>query len=239
MNADSSGGMGSKLGATPNLDAFAATAFRFEQCHVTVPICQPSRSALMTGRVPHRNGALGFNPIRTDVPTLVEMLKGAGYYAAVINKSMHMKPDAKFPWDLAQERLGQEPGRPGRRLREGPPGGQGGGAAVLHQRQHHRPAPAVPRRRRRREATRGEGRATKKAAAKKAATKKAKKLEAANAHLGRVYRPEEVVVPSFLEDIPLVRKEVAQYFTGVARFDVSFGKILDGARRPRGTPTTP
>src|SRR5215471_9602082 len=69
MNADSTGFMGSKLGATPNLDAFAATAFRFEQCHVSAPICQPSRSAFMTGRVPHRNGALGFHPIRTDVPT--------------------------------------------------------------------------------------------------------------------------------------------------------------------------
>src|SRR3954447_19757169 len=74
MNADLTGMMGSKMGATPNLDAFAATAFRFEQSHVSAPICQPSRGALMTGRVPRRNGALGFNPIRTDVPTLVETL---------------------------------------------------------------------------------------------------------------------------------------------------------------------
>src|SRR3954466_9440518 len=80
MNADSSGWMGSRLGATPNLDAFAAECFRFEQCHASAPICQPSRSALMTGRVPHRNGALGFGPIRTDVPTLVEILKGRGYF---------------------------------------------------------------------------------------------------------------------------------------------------------------
>ena len=62
--------MGSKVGATPNLDAFAKTCQRFVNNHVTAPICQPSRSALMTGRVPHRNGALGFNPIRTDIPTL-------------------------------------------------------------------------------------------------------------------------------------------------------------------------
>ena len=63
MNADSSGWMGNKLGATPNLDAFAASGCRFVNNHVTVPICQPGRSAFMTGRVPHRNGALGFNPI--------------------------------------------------------------------------------------------------------------------------------------------------------------------------------
>ncbi|HVL14323.1 MAG TPA: sulfatase-like hydrolase/transferase, partial [Gemmata sp.] len=64
MNADSGGWNGSTLGATPHLDAFAKTAHRFVNSHVTVPICQPGRSALMTGRVPHRNGALGFNPIR-------------------------------------------------------------------------------------------------------------------------------------------------------------------------------
>lgn len=53
MNADSGGWNGSKLGATPNLDAFARTAHRFVNSHVTVPICQPGRSALMTGCVPH------------------------------------------------------------------------------------------------------------------------------------------------------------------------------------------
>ena len=233
MNADSSGGMGSTLGATPNLDAFAATAFRFAQCHVTVPICQPSRSALMTGRVPHRNGALGFNPIRTDVPTLVETLKGQGYYAAVINKVVHMMPASKFPWDLALNGSGKKP-EALRRLREVPPGRQGGREAVLHQRQHHRPAPALPRLGGGDADAEGEGEerpAAKKAAAKKkAATKKAQRNEESNAHLGRVYRPEEVIVPSFLEDIPLVRKEVAQYFTGVARFDVSFGKIIEALK---------
>jgi len=96
MNADSTGFMGSKLGATPNLDAFAATAFRFEQCHVSAPICQPSRSAFMTGRVPHRNGALSFHPIRTDVPTLVEILRDRGYFTAAINKIEHMAPKTKF-----------------------------------------------------------------------------------------------------------------------------------------------
>ena len=74
MNADSGGWNGNTLRTTPNLDTFAKTAHRFVNSHVTVPICQPGRSALMTGRVPHRNGALGFNPIRRDVPTLVDCL---------------------------------------------------------------------------------------------------------------------------------------------------------------------
>ena len=90
MNADSAGWNGNTLGATPNLDTFAKASHRFINSHVTVPICQPCRSALMTGRVPHRNGALGFDPIRTDVPTLVELLRNEGYYAGVIAKAVHV-----------------------------------------------------------------------------------------------------------------------------------------------------
>ena len=72
MNADSGGWNGNTLGTTPRLDAFAKSAHRFVNSHVTVPICQPGRSTLMTGRVPHRNGALGFNPIRRDVPVALQ-----------------------------------------------------------------------------------------------------------------------------------------------------------------------
>lgn len=40
------------------------------------------------------------------------------------------------------------------------------------------------------------------------------------------YRPDEVTVPSFLEDIPGVRREAAQYYTSVRRFDASFGEMM-------------
>src|SRR5262245_66397106 len=79
MNADSPGWMGNKLGATPNLDEFAKTAHRFVNNHVTAPICQPGREALMTGRAPHRSGGLGANPSPQDVPTPVRALDHAGH----------------------------------------------------------------------------------------------------------------------------------------------------------------
>ena len=53
---------------------------------------------------------------------------------------------------------------------------------------------------------------------KKAATKQPAPIKA--------YAPDEVTVPSFLEDIPDVRREVAQYSTAVRRFDVSFGEVM-------------
>ena len=201
MNADSGGWNGNKLGATPNLDAFAKGAHRFVNGHVTVPICQPGRSALMTGRVPHRNGALGFNPIRRDVPTLVEALRDAGYYTAVIAKAAHMAPAGKFPWHaVGDQALGKQPTKFAEKFREML-------AAAAKEKKPffinanicdpHRPFIG--------------------GAGKKADDP----LDGA-----RVFKPTEVTVPAFLEDLPRVREEVAQYYSSVSRFDVAFGLVL-------------
>lgn len=208
MNADSSGWMGSKLGATPHLDAFAASAHRFVNAHVTVPICQPGRSALMTGRVPHRNGALGFNPIRSDVPTIVELLRDRGWYTAAINKVEHMQPDEKFPWDTKFNGSGKNPPQFRTQCE------QCFQAAAEAKKPFfvnanitdpHRPFPASEQ---------GEQKQGKKAQ---------KRAEESGVN---PFTPEQVVVPGFLEDIPLIRREVAQYFTGVRRFDRSFGELM-------------
>ncbi|MFN9939820.1 MAG: sulfatase-like hydrolase/transferase, partial [bacterium] len=42
----------------------------------------------------------------------------------------------------------------------------------------------------------------------------------------RIFQPEEITVPAFLEDIPAVRTEVAQYYSNVSRFDVTFGLLM-------------
>lgn len=203
MNADSGGWIGNKLGATPNLDAFAKGAHRFVNGHVTVPICQPGRSALMTGRVPHRNGALGFNPIRRDVPTLVEVLRDAGYHTGVIAKAVHMAPADKFPWHtVGEQALGKQPTKFGEKFREML------SAAAKEKKPFfinanicdpHRPF------------INGTG-------------KKAKADDPLDG--ARVFKPAEVTVPAFLEDLPRVREEVAQYYSSVSRFDVAFGLLM-------------
>lgn len=218
MNADSSGWMGSKLGATPNLDAFAETCSRFVHCHVSAPICQPSRSALMTGRVPHRNGALGFNPIRLEVPTLVEVLKARGYLTAGINKVEHMAPATKFPWDLRLNGSGKNPAAFRTHVEEVLKAAREKGRPFFlnaNITDPHRPFPNVD----------ADGKLGPPALAK-AKAKAKQRLADANERIAKVYKPAEVVVPSFLEAIPKVRQEVAQYFTSVARFDVSFGAVL-------------
>ena len=42
----------------------------------------------------------------------------------------------------------------------------------------------------------------------------------------RIYTPEEVEIPGFLPDVPLVRKEMAQYYTSSRRADDMVGAVL-------------
>ncbi|KAF0180174.1 MAG: N-acetylgalactosamine 6-sulfate sulfatase (GALNS) [Limisphaerales bacterium] len=70
---------------TPNLDAFAKQGVRLTQCYSASAVCSPSRSALLTGRTPHRNGVYTWIAegapvhLRTSEITLPKLLKGAGY----------------------------------------------------------------------------------------------------------------------------------------------------------------
>lgn len=214
MNGDSPGWMGNPLKPTPNLDAFASTAFRFVNHHVTVPICQPSRSALMTGRVPHRNGALGFNPIHVGVPTLVKMLKEKGYQTSVIDKFPHMMPESEFPWDSKGRQSGKNPPLFKKQVEEAIQASKAAGKPLFlnaNITDPHRPFP---------------GGDSGKMNAKK-------KVEGSDENQGRplkVFKPDEIRVPSFLEDIPDVRREIAQYYTAVSRLDQTFLGAMEALR---------
>jgi arylsulfatase A len=70
---------------SPNLDAFARQGVRLTQCYSGSAVCSPSRSALLTGRTPHRNGVYTWIAegaevhLRTSETTLPKLLRGAGY----------------------------------------------------------------------------------------------------------------------------------------------------------------
>ena len=56
---------GSKQVKTPNLDKLAAGGVRLTNFYVTWPACTPSRSSLLTGRYPQRNGT--YDMFRNDL----------------------------------------------------------------------------------------------------------------------------------------------------------------------------
>ncbi len=94
------GCFGSEI-ATPTIDALARQGLRFSNFHV-MPLCSPTRAALLTGRNPHRVGVrfladadTGFpnarGYIRHDVPTLPDVLRAGGYGTYLVGK-WHLTP---------------------------------------------------------------------------------------------------------------------------------------------------
>lgn len=70
---------------TPNLDQFAKEGMRFTQAYSSCGVCSPSRSSILTGRTPYRNGVWRWIPsghqthLRESEITLPELLKPLGY----------------------------------------------------------------------------------------------------------------------------------------------------------------
>ena len=112
MNRDSVGVYGAKVpGTTPNIDRLASEGLRFEHAHVTVAICQPTRAVWMTGRYPHNSGALGFDEIRTGVPTLPETLRHNGFYTGILGKIPHVVPSRENAFEYRRQREEMHYGR--------------------------------------------------------------------------------------------------------------------------------
>ena len=81
---------------TPNLDRMAAEGQKWTSFYVGAPVCTPSRAALLTGRLPIRNGMCSakrrvlFPDSARGIPageiTLAEALRDAGYATACVGK---------------------------------------------------------------------------------------------------------------------------------------------------------
>ncbi len=81
---------------TPHLDQMAAEGMRWLQFYSAAPVCTPSRAALLTGRLPLRNGLCSqtrrvlFPDSAGGIPaaeiTIAEMLRDAGYRTGCVGK---------------------------------------------------------------------------------------------------------------------------------------------------------
>lgn len=91
---------GSTTIKTPNLDKMAANGARFTNFYVTSSVCSPSRAALLTGRLPARNGigsvlVPGQTGLAQSEITIAEALKSKGYKTACIGK-WHLGDDKEY-----------------------------------------------------------------------------------------------------------------------------------------------
>ena len=77
---------------SPNLDQFASEGLRLTQCYAACSVCSPSRSAILTGRTPYRNGVWRWIPsgsqyhLRSSEVTIASLLKKRGYETCHVGK---------------------------------------------------------------------------------------------------------------------------------------------------------
>lgn len=92
---------------TPNIDQIASQGTVFLNAHCQAPLCNPSRTSLMTGRRPSSTGIYGLSPWFRDVPeladivTLPQFLHAHGYTNYSTGKIYHggygrKKTDTEF-----------------------------------------------------------------------------------------------------------------------------------------------
>lgn len=191
---------------TPNIDRLARQGMRFTHSHVTIGVCQPCRSVLMTGRYPHRNGAEGFGPIDVQVDTLQEQLHSAGYINGIMGKNSHLAPREKFRWDYyitgSELGRGRDPALYYQHARQFFEDAKSAGKPfylMANAQDPHRPFAGSQQ-----------------------------EWNKWNEHMpyDRQISLDEAEVPGFLPELPDVRQEISEYFTSVHRCDKVAGAVL-------------
>ncbi len=218
--------LGSQLGclgtpglATPHIDGLARRGLTFTHTFCGFPSCSPARTSLMTGLYPHRHNTIRnvhehFGPrvpadwptarhahnaplaIPTDAPTLVEILRAAGWHTSITSK-FHMWPHARFPFDAWS---GGNAGADVARLL-----GEAGERPffLMHNlRSPHRPFRQFINQRRG----------------------------------GQIIDPAQVVVPAYLPDTELMRRDWAEYLTACAITDDQVARPWQSSRPRAGRP---
>jgi arylsulfatase A-like enzyme len=80
------------LTITPNIDRLFSGGTRFGNAYSASPVCAPARAALLTGRYPHRTGAidtlegLGLDRLALDERTIADAFRAHGYRTGLIGK---------------------------------------------------------------------------------------------------------------------------------------------------------
>jgi arylsulfatase A-like enzyme len=210
MAWDDCGAYGHPTIRTPNLDELARCGLRFDRAFVPASSCSPSRASLLTGRYPHNSGAEELHrPLPAGQVTFVEELRAAGYWTAAAGK-WHLGDAVKDRFDLVQEAdpagflRPADPGTGGRtttRRAGSDPSGCEQWLPVLRARPRGRPfflwlAALDPHR------------------------------DYETGAISPPHRPEEVVVPPYLPDVPEVRKDLALYYDEIARLDRHVGEVM-------------
>ncbi|CAF3488013.1 hypothetical protein FGSG_08040 [Fusarium graminearum PH-1] len=199
---------------TPNLDGLAASGSRFDMAFTSTASCSGSRTVIYTGLHTHETGSYGLthgdNGFRTfdNVESAPLLFNKIGYKTGILGK-VHVSPDNLYPWQI---RLESESRNVAAIADE---------ADSFFQTSKAEDKPFFltigfvdPHRQL---GTRG--------GFGNVEDNYDPRLK------DKIYKPEDVTVPSFLSDIPEVREELAEYYRSIHRMDQGVGMILKALER--------
>src|SRR4030095_4028188 len=90
------------MARTPNIDRLAARGIRFNHAYAQYPLCNPSRSSLLTGRYPTQTAIMDnntyFRVAQPDWLPLPQHFKNNGYAALRTGKIFHGGIDDMVSW---------------------------------------------------------------------------------------------------------------------------------------------
>ncbi len=182
---------------TPNLDRLAGTGVVFDQYFSAAPTCSPSRGAMFTGLVPHRNGLIGlsngdFMHLDPTTSTIGSVVRELGYATAIFG-IWHVSRDFR---DFGLET--------GNGMAECGPAASNA-VEYLKNRRTDKPFFLMvsflePHRIDNRVFT---------------------------DRWPERQKPAEIIVPPYLDDAPEVREEMSRFYGDSSLMDASVGKILD------------
>lgn len=93
---------------SPHIDALAKAGVRFDRAYCQYPLCCPSRTSMLTGRLPTTTGVLrntqDFRKLKPDVVTLPEHFKANGYVTLRAGKIFHGGLDDDQSWTEGSEK---------------------------------------------------------------------------------------------------------------------------------------
>ena len=191
---------------TPNIDQLAASGVRFDMAFASTASCSGSRSVIYTGLHTHENGQYGlqhsFHHFMThdNVETMPYLFNQAGFLTGIINK-VHVGPDHVYPWTVRDESPTRDVRWVADRARDFfsrvKQEGKAFNLTVGYMDPH-------------RDNTRG-GFANDKEYRDVTDT---------------AYDPVELQVPFYLNDLPEVRQELAEYYRSISRMDQGVGMLL-------------
>jgi len=197
---------GTVPGVTPNLDKLATEGISFQHGFVNNAICCPSRSIMATGRYGHNSGLFGFNKLTKPIPTVFGTFQKAGYLTGILGKVSHSTPDANFKWDFVHDFLELGAGRSPTKYHDFAQEFFARSKAenkpfyfMVNSHDPHRPFYDP--------SGRGRGKSGEEVPS-------------------RLFKPDEIVIPSYIPDLPKAREEYAHYYNSVRRLDDTVGRVL-------------